>query len=394
MNNLLTALQKVRLFEPLDKATVEKLISKMEDRPVAKGDYLFRMGDTSDGMFIVDDGELTIFFENPSATSEDIIVATSKPGDVIGEISLLDKQNRAASVKASTESRVKLLKSEVFAEEIDKQPADVVKKIRDISEDMRLDYMLITLSQLDMFNGLQRDHLKHLAEHIEPKTLKEGEILFKKGDPGDRLYIVNSGWLDIYVPTPDGDELILNQCGPGEAVGEIALLDQAPRTASVRGITEAHLLMLDRAEYLDFITTYPKAALETTKAINGRLRLATTYLEQLSDWSRQVAEGQYERVLKEIKNEQSRIVEDATMEDRVTRFLSAFFSSIEAIKDREDKLKSEVLRLRIQIDESQREQDVEDITSTNFFTELQTNIGELRKQLRQELDEEPENKDQ
>ncbi len=388
MTNLQSALAKIRLFEPLDDSTRRQLVKKMEARVIEAGDFLFHMGDESDGMYIVEDGALNIFFGNPNPLQEDIVVTTATAGDVLGEISLLDKQNRAASVKAIAKSTVRHLSAEAFAEVIASQPKAIIDNIREISERMRLDYMLVTLRRLDIFQGMQDEHLEHLIEHIQRHTLRKGEVLFEKGDSGDQLYIVNSGWLDIYVSNPGGEDLILNQCGPGEAIGEIALLDDAPRTASVRGVTDAYLFTLGRDAYIDFITKYPKAALETTRAINGRLRLATTYLEQLSEWSRQVAEGHYERVLKEIKSEQTRAADDETLESRVTRFLSSFFSSIEAVKEREEKLKSEVLRLRIQIDETKREEDVETITNTNFFTELQTNIGELRKQLRDEIDNE------
>lgn len=387
MTNLTPALSKIRLFKPLTKDTVQQLVEKMDQKELKAGEFLFRSGDPSDGLYIVADGHLDIVFENPNPAQDDLVVASLKPGDVLGEISLLDRQARAASAKAIAKTTVKRLSVDTFNAVIAEQPQEITKEIREISEDMRLEYMVITLRKLDLFQGLNDELLRYLGTHVQSITLKEGEVLFERGTPGDKLYMVTSGWLEIFVTSPRGEDLILNHSGPGEAIGEIALLDNAARTASVRGITDAHLLTLDRKEYIEFITKHPVAALETTRNINQRLRLATTYLEQLGDWSRQVAEGEYDKVLKEVKSEQTRIVHDTSNEERVTQFLSSFFSSIEAIKKREDKLKSEVLRLRIQIDEGQRDDDVEEITNTSFFTELQTNIGQLRAQLREELEE-------
>jgi len=384
---IINSLRSLRLFNCLPDKAIEDMAVVMVSQTLDGDEYLFRQGNEGNSLFVVEEGELRIFFENPNPSEDDILLATAGPGHIIGEISLLDKEPRAASAAAVVPTVVRKLHREDFFHIIEKQPPEVIAEIRDTSKQMRLDYLVVTLEKLDIFEGIPTEALKDLAGHLKAHNLQKGQALFDKGDVGEELFIIKSGWVKIFVHDSRGDEFLLNQCGPGEAIGEMALIDQAPRSASVQAITDVYLLVLDRSDFFSALSSYPEALIDMMRSTVGRLRLATTMIEQLGEWSRGLAEGNYEAVLDQIKEEQSQIVEGRSMEDRVVRFLSTFFSSIEAIKEREEKLRSEVLRLKIQIDETKREEEFSAITSTDFFNELTENLQKMREELREDTED-------
>lgn len=81
-------------------------------------------------------------------------------------------------------------------------------------------------------------------EHFEP-----GELIFREGDQGDRLYILVNGEVEVLREAPGRGEATLRRLGPGECFGEIALVQDSPRTATVRAATAVNLLAVDREAF-------------------------------------------------------------------------------------------------------------------------------------------------
>ena len=77
-------------------------------------------------------------------------------------------------------------------------------------------------------------------------SVSKGEIIIKYGDSGDEVYIVNQGSFMCFKPLFDGQELIYCQYGPGDAFGELAILYNAPRAASIRAMEDSTVFSLDR----------------------------------------------------------------------------------------------------------------------------------------------------
>lgn len=95
------------------------------------------------------------------------------------------------------------------------------------------------LRSVEMFAGLTDEQFEKLAGIFEERDLKEGEVLFKQGDIGNSLCLIKSGFVEIVVETDDDatPKTIVN-LGPGQSVGEMALIDQGPRSASVVSATD------------------------------------------------------------------------------------------------------------------------------------------------------------
>jgi CRP-like cAMP-binding protein/di/tricarboxylate transporter len=118
-----------------------------------------------------------------------------------------------------------------------------------------------------------------LAAHIEPIRVSVGQVLFRKGDPPDGLYLIQSGRLGIYGRADGGtQEVRLATCGPGEAVGEIALLSGEERTATVRAECDGQLLRVDQSHFKNLVRVDPSIGHAVSNKLIARLRAAESAL--------------------------------------------------------------------------------------------------------------------
>jgi CRP-like cAMP-binding protein len=147
------------------------------------------------------------------------------------------------------------------------------------------------MDKLDMlhdapaFSGLDRDQLALLAASVGSQSFKRGEVLFHQGSIGSVLYIVVSGQVRIYTISEGGQELTLTICKRGEFLGELALLDGLPRSASAQAMRSTTTLTLHRSAFLYTIAACPPIAAAVLEAMAARLRQTTAYAEQLSSLS-------------------------------------------------------------------------------------------------------------
>jgi MFS family permease len=125
---------------------------------------------------------------------------------------------------------------------------------------------LALLHGIDLFAPLPAPTLESLARALIPVPLKAGEELFRQGDIGDRYYIVADGVVEILV-----DGQVVRETGPGGYFGEIALLRDIPRTATVRAKNDVELLALDRDDFIAAVTGHAASAEAADSVIAARL---------------------------------------------------------------------------------------------------------------------------
>jgi CRP-like cAMP-binding protein len=258
------------------------------------------------------------------------------------------------------------------------QPQDVLAALSEAAARQRLGYMDV-LKQLPLFDSMSEETIAYLGGKLSIERLDEGETLFHKGDPGDALYIVDGGWLKITTRDASGEELMLNRCGPGEVIGEMSLIDHEPRSASVTATAPARLLKLSSEDFLDVIGAQPLIAMEIMRNISGRLRFATTYIEEAIEWSKRVAEGDYGYAIDQIKSSQTGIERSkAANAAKASELLSAFFQMVRDVQQREESLKEQVRILTIQIDEAKRREEVQNLTNSDSFAALRAQAARMR----------------
>jgi CRP/FNR family transcriptional regulator, cyclic AMP receptor protein len=134
------------------------------------------------------------------------------------------------------------------------------------------------LAGIEFFEMLEEDDRIALAEVIDYEKLDAEQVLFQTGEPGDALYIVRSGEIELYIKDTAGQKIVLNVVRPGEMFGELSLLDSGPRSATATALTETELLVLDRDDLLLLFQKKPDAALHMLAAMSSMTRKADQLL--------------------------------------------------------------------------------------------------------------------
>ena len=117
------------------------------------------------------------------------------------------------------------------------------------------------LSRVGIFSLLSAEEVTRVAGYLAPVELAPGVVLFREGDPGDNLYIIRSGRIRIGIRLPDGSERRLAEFASGDFLGEMAIFDRAPRSATCRALEASTLLALSRDAFSAIIAERPRIAL-------------------------------------------------------------------------------------------------------------------------------------
>lgn len=134
------------------------------------------------------------------------------------------------------------------------------------------------LANIKMFELLNEGDRVALAEVVDELTVPEGHTLFQAGDPGDSLFIVHSGEIELFIKDTAGQKIVLTTSQAGDMFGELAMLDTGPRTATALALTASEVLVLDRDDLVLLFQRQPEAALHMLAALSGLTRKADELL--------------------------------------------------------------------------------------------------------------------
>lgn len=240
---------------------------------------------------------------------------------------------------------------------------------------MKREQVIPFLTAVPLFAEMPPPQMAQLAALFEPLQAEVNESFIHKGDPGDCMYIIAGGRVRIH----DGD-VTFNHLGAGEVVGEMALLDEVPRMASVTAVEETHLLRLERTAFYQLLEGSPGVALGVIRVLSRRLRGMARdrvrdyeYMQQMNALI--AATAALEAGLFDPRSLDAVCGRD----DELGHLGRVFCRMAEEVKSREERLRAEVRELRIQIDEARRARGVAEITETAYFQELQTKVKAIRR---------------
>jgi CRP-like cAMP-binding protein len=135
------------------------------------------------------------------------------------------------------------------------------------------------LARLPLFAGLGAREIEALAAVTRTQSVAARDELFHKGDAGTQVYAVVQGTLKVVTTSEEGDDVVLNLLGPGAVIGEVAVLCNAPRSASVVALTPCELLAIERRDLLAFLRSHPDASLALMSVLAERLRHLSELVE-------------------------------------------------------------------------------------------------------------------
>ncbi|MHB8876329.1 MAG: cyclic nucleotide-binding domain-containing protein [Myxococcaceae bacterium] len=229
---------EIPLFSTLPANELAALAQAARELRYRPGWRIVVQGAAADRFFAIRSGEAVVEVEDDSGLARE--VARLGPGDCFGESALLDGGVRTASVRPVRETVVAALGRADF---------DRVRKSFtgiDLSAVLRA---TSALGKSRYFAQLTPERRGALGMKLKPREAKAGETLVKKGERGDLFYLVGAGQVEVL----DDAGAQVGVLGPGDHFGEVALLTDGPRTATVRALTDATLLTLPKDAFVEGI---------------------------------------------------------------------------------------------------------------------------------------------
>jgi len=221
------------MFQALEPAELEIVIGAVKEVVVEPGNRIIKQGDNGDFMFICESGALECYV---SKDGEEKMVKDVSQGDSFGELALLYNCARAASVQAKEKSICWQLDRDTFNHIVKDAAAKKRERYTEFFNQVPL------LKSVDVYGRSQ------VADALQLEKLSAGDKIITQGEVGEKFYIIESGECKA-VKTTEGAadmELVLKE---GDYFGELALLNNEPRAASVSAVTDVKLLTLNRKAF-------------------------------------------------------------------------------------------------------------------------------------------------
>lgn len=124
------------------------------------------------------------------------------------------------------------------------------------------------------FTSLPNDELGPRQTLLRRRSFEGGEVICRKGDPGDTFYLILKGQVKIVLPSESGEEALLAVLDEGDFFGELSLIDGLPRSATIVTTEPTETLVVQREEFLGFLAENPVAAIDMLQVLSHRLRQA------------------------------------------------------------------------------------------------------------------------
>jgi CRP/FNR family cyclic AMP-dependent transcriptional regulator len=138
------------------------------------------------------------------------------------------------------------------------------------------------LESIAIFSELSQPELGILENHMVKRSYPKNAIVINEGDEANSLYIILDGEVKVFLSNEDGREIIINTQGAGDHFGELALLDNAPRSASVMTTMKSTLGVISKEDFCTVITRHPELALKLIRELTRRVRLLSDSVKTLA----------------------------------------------------------------------------------------------------------------
>eukprot|EP00306_Pavlova_sp_CCMP459_P014145 CAMPEP_0185182870 /NCGR_PEP_ID=MMETSP1140-20130426/1625_1 /TAXON_ID=298111 /ORGANISM="Pavlova sp., Strain CCMP459" /LENGTH=408 /DNA_ID=CAMNT_0027748841 /DNA_START=25 /DNA_END=1251 /DNA_ORIENTATION=+ len=221
------------LFSSLDTDQMGILLDAMFEKTYSAGDAIIKQGDQGDNFYIVFSGECEVWLKKDGVETN---VLTCGEGDSFGELALLYNAPRAATVKAKTD---------VTLYAVDRITFKFIMMDTTITKRSTYEGFL---EQVPLLSSLTKNERQTIADALKPVEYKDGEDIITQGEVGNTFYILEKGNV-VCTSMEGGEKKELKRCSPGDYFGEIALLTNRPRAATVTAEGDVCVLALDRRTF-------------------------------------------------------------------------------------------------------------------------------------------------
>jgi cAMP-dependent protein kinase regulator len=225
------------LFSNLEHKELDLVIGAMVEKVLQPKERIIKQGDDGDVLFVVEEGTLECYKQFEKG-GEEKMVKTVTAGDAFGELALLYNCPRAASVESKDKCVLWQLDRETFNAIV----KDAAAKKRERYEEF--------LKGIPLLESMEQYERNQIADALKQETYDAGQTIVRQGDPGDKFYIVEEGQavaLKYWVEGQQPQEVM--EYKDGDYFGELALLRNEPRAATINARTECKVLSVDRRTF-------------------------------------------------------------------------------------------------------------------------------------------------
>ena len=260
-------LMRVTLFRQLSPAQHAAVVDAMFERRVAPGELVIRQGDEADNFYVVEHGEFDVFVAKPGAPAaagagkHGKLVMSYVGGGTFGELAMLHGAPRAATVAAretGSGGALWALGRDAF-----------LRILVDVTRRQRRTYEAF-LSSVPMLSDLDPYDRSAMADCLLESTHGDGEAIIRQGDPGDAYYLVLEGNAAALVADESGTSREVMQYSAGMYFGEVALLRDEPRKATVVARGSVRVAKMERDAFRRLLANPLKASLDRQLASYSR----------------------------------------------------------------------------------------------------------------------------
>jgi uncharacterized membrane protein len=128
------------------------------------------------------------------------------------------------------------------------------------------------IGEVPIFGLLDDEEREALAQMMDCRDFKEGEIIFHYGDSGGEIFILRNGSVELFIENMEGQKIVISENEKGDVIGELSFLDGGARTATALAREATQTLVMHRDRLLEFIDKHPHAAMDLLTAVGRRLR--------------------------------------------------------------------------------------------------------------------------
>jgi NTE family protein/lysophospholipid hydrolase len=272
----------VAVFAGLDAEVLAEIAAIATPLELATNVSLLRQGDPGDALYVIRSGEFDVVLELDGGRHQTL--ARRGAGDCVGEMALLSQRTRSATVIAREPAQVLRIAADAFESVLARHPSVRAHLIALAARRLPS----LHLAATGLFVGMDSVVLERFDQETNWVRLRGGETLVRQGERADEMFVVVHGSLEVVVEDREGRARLVDVLGSGSSVGEMALLSDEPRSATVRAIRDSELVRISKDDFVRLLDEHPRTAVELSRTLVRRLR-QTTSAPRVTRFARTVA---------------------------------------------------------------------------------------------------------
>jgi CRP-like cAMP-binding protein len=274
-------LRATPIFQGLPAPALADLAGQLVWQALPAGARVFEADAPGDAMYLVESGAVDLL------DPRDQPLVRISSGGFFGEMGLVSNARRGVAAQTRAATTLWALSHADANRVAERHPAlraALVEQLAARQAAAEDQFIERHLRRLSLFAGLTQEQMREVAHHLRPEHFWAGQALYRQGTPGSALYLIEEGQVSLQTHTPEAGLRVLAALGPGEFLGETALLTGEPHTADAFALTDVTGWALTREDFEALLLRFPSLALNLSRALSRRLRQSTEQVATSVHW--------------------------------------------------------------------------------------------------------------